>query len=602
MKYRKKVHLLFAVDDNYVPFLMTAIKSIADHSSNNYTYDITIINEGLKEQSKKNIKNVTQRKNFVIHFFNISLIMNSMSLKFDLRDYYTLTIYYRLFFPNLFPLKRKALYLDCDLVVNDDIANLYFTDLKDNLLGAVQDASVQLYPEFGTYVNKVLRLEKEKYFNSGVLLMNLEKLREFNLEGKVNKLLKKVRYKVAPDQDILNLLCKDRILYLDNAYNVMPLPDGEVFDNPKIIHYNLMFKPWNLKGIRYEEYFWEYAHKVGVDKKLRDNLNAINEDTTAKLLDGVDSVKRFCLAEAERADTYYYKAFETRKKKVTKETEIKEEVIYMPNDIRGQVIVRINKFEKEGRFNEDVELDPPFRHLSPGEVDYLRTKFTSKIKTFWAVHYANRYFNGLIKKDIIKIDGYEGLDNLKNLKSGAIITMNHFNPFDSIPLNLAFKKNKPHNKLYTVIKEGNYTFPGLYGFFMRNRYTLPLTFNPILLREFNEAVSTILTKGDYILIYPEQAMWWNYTKPRPMRTGGFKFAVENNVPVLPCFVTLKERGKKDQDGYPMYSYTLHILPPIYPDLDLDKNKAIEKMKEENETMVKEIYETTYQIPLVYNVK
>ena len=597
MKYRKKVHLLFALDDNYVPYYLVTLKSIVDNSSNKYTYDITIITEGLTLANRKKIKNVTQRKNFVFHFFDISPLMGSLSVKLDLRDYYTLTIYYRLFFPTLFPLKKKALYLDCDIAVQSDVAELFFTELGDNLLGAVQDASVQLYDEFGIYVNKVLRLEKEKYFNSGILLMNLEGLRNFKLEKKVRALIRKVRYIVAPDQDILNLLCKDKITYLDPRYNVMPLPGVKKIEDPFIIHYNLMFKPWNLKGILYEEVFWDYAHKVGVEKALKNRLDKIPEETTVKLLEGVNGVKAFCLAEADKADTYYCKAFD--EKPAPKKAEPIEIKKPEPRSEREVIQARIEQYEMEGRFNEDVENDPPFRHLEPKEVDFFRKKLSSKFKTWVAMNQSRRYFNGLIKKGEILIDGYVGLDNLRKLRGGAIITLNHFNPFDSIALQTIIRKNRPGKKLYTVIKEANFSFPGLYGFFMRNCLTLPIALNPSLLNGFNEAVTTILNKGNYILIYPEQAMWWNYKKPRPMKVGAFKFAYENKAPILPCFITLKEH---EVQGKIIEGYTLHILSPIYPDLDLEPKLGIEKMKKENEEAVKKVYEATYGLPLEYKTK
>ena len=244
MERKKVIHLFFTVDDNYINFLSTTIASIVHHSNDNYKYHLTIIHDGLSSESKKIIRKYDDNKKIFIHFFNVFVKVNALSIKLDVRDYYTITTYYRLFLPNLFPLLSKGLYLDSDIVLCDDVAKLYFTELGDNLVGAVPDASVQLFGEFSNYVEKVLEVDHTKYFNAGILLMNFKKLREFNLEKKFISLIKKVTFKVAQDQDVLNYLCKDRVTYLDPRWNVMPL--GKKLDDPFLIHYNLMFKPWIL--------------------------------------------------------------------------------------------------------------------------------------------------------------------------------------------------------------------------------------------------------------------------------------------------------------------------------------------------------------------
>ena len=259
------VRLFFTLDDNYIPFLSTTLASIVDHASPEYKYQITIIHDGLSLESKKAIRQF-RKDNIFISFFNVSVKVNSLAVKLDVRDYYTITTYYRLFLPDLFPTLSKGLYLDSDIVLCDDVAKLYFTDLGDNLVGAIPDASVQLFPEFSNYVEKVLGVEHQNYFNAGVLLMNFKALRSFGLERRFLALIKKVTFKVAQDQDVLNYLCKDRVTYVDKRWNVMPL--GEEVKDPWLIHYNLMFKPWNLKNIMYEDRFFKYAEMAGV----KDNI------------------------------------------------------------------------------------------------------------------------------------------------------------------------------------------------------------------------------------------------------------------------------------------------------------------------------------------
>jgi len=183
-----------------------------------------------------------------------------------------------------------------------------------------------------------------------------------------------------------------------------------------------------------------------------------------------------------------------------------------------------------------------------------------------------------------------------------MITCNHFNPFDSFSIEEVFRtagKSKKH-KLYKVIREGNYTnFPGLYGFFFRNCDTLPLSSNKRTMVEFVKAVDTILQRGDYILIYPEQSLWWNYKKPKPLKNGAFKLASRNNVPVLPIFITMEDSDFLGEDGFPVQEYIINIKPPIYPDENLSQKENVEIMKDKNFEIWKKVYEEFYEIPLEY---
>jgi 1-acyl-sn-glycerol-3-phosphate acyltransferase len=149
-----------------------------------------------------------------------------------------------------------------------------------------------------------------------------------------------------------------------------------------------------------------------------------------------------------------------------------------------------------------------------------------------------------------------------------------------------------------VIREGNYTsFPGLYGFFMRNCNTLPLSSNLSVMKEFLKSVDVLLKDGHFILVYPEQAMWWNYRKPRPTKSGAFKFAVKNNVPVLPCFITMRDSNVLGEDGFYVQEYTVHVYTPIYPKNELSEKENIEYLKMQNDKAWKELYEKTYMVSL-----
>ena len=272
---------------------------------------------------------------------------------------------------------------------------------------------------------------------------------------------------------------------------------------------------------------------------------------------------------------------------------------------RLEVLARIEEYEKKGWFSKDVEEDPPTIPLTPDKVDYLNKKLINKIATFFVNIGAKRFINNLVKngqmiiKDIQGIENYEAIQN-----SGAILTCNHFNAFDNFAIHYALFKYmyKFNGKvLYKVIREGNYTnFPGLYGFFFRHCNTLPLSANFSTMKNFMAAMKTLLERGEKVLVYAEQGMWWNYRKPRPLTVGAFKFAVESKVPVLPIFITMNDSDKIGPDGFPIQEYTLHFLSAIYPDENKSLKENMESMKDKNYEMWKEVYEKTYNIPLTYS--
>ena len=270
---------------------------------------------------------------------------------------------------------------------------------------------------------------------------------------------------------------------------------------------------------------------------------------------------------------------------------------------RVEVLKKIAEYERDGRFDEDVENDPPAPELLPDKVDYLCKKFSSKVSRRLANFVADHYFLNLIKKKELVIDGVTGEEHLSALKNGAIITCNHFHPYDNYAVFHCIRKALPKKYLYKVIREGNYTnFPGLYGYFFRHCNTLPLSSNRRTMMNFMSAVNTLLKSGESILIYPEQGMWWNYKKPRPFKVGGFKMAYRAGVPVLPTFITMTDDVRLDGSGYPIQRYTVHILPPIYPDETLGEKVGAEKMKDEAFALCKAKYEEVYGVPLTYGAK
>ena len=271
---------------------------------------------------------------------------------------------------------------------------------------------------------------------------------------------------------------------------------------------------------------------------------------------------------------------------------------------RLDVLKKIETYELEGKFDVDPEIDPPAKELLPNQVDYLHKKLSSKIKAWYAYKAAGKFMFKMIREKKLIIKDIKGIENLQNLKSGAILTCNHFNPFDSFVAHYTYMQSKQkHKTFYRIIKEGNYTsVGGFYGLLMKNCNTLPLSSNRETMRLFLKAVDTVLKRGDFVLIYPEQAMWWNYKKPRPLKPGGFKFAVTANVPVVPIFITMEDSDMLGADGFPIQEHTVHVGEPIYPDKNLTDKENINRIKDLNYDYWVKVYENVYKTPLTFTTK
>lgn len=273
----------------------------------------------------------------------------------------------------------------------------------------------------------------------------------------------------------------------------------------------------------------------------------------------------------------------------------------MLSESRKKILEKIAEYEREGLWDKDVEDDPETIPLAPDKIDYLGEKFTSRVMNKIANRAAVSYYEKLIKNGDFVIKEIRGMENYRAVESGAVITCNHFSVLDNYAIYRAIRGDfKKGQNLYKVIREGNYTnFKGLFGFFFRHCNTLPLSSNPKTMVKFLRSTKTLLARGEKILIYPEQAMWWNYKKPRPYRIGAYHYAAKNGVPVVPCFVTLTDSGKKSKLGFTEYYYTIHVMPPLYPDPALSVRVNAENMRTRNFELCKSKYEEVYGIPLSY---
>lgn len=277
MKNKNVIPIFFAVDDGYIPFLAVSLQSLIENSKKENFYLIKILYTNISNENQEKIQKF-EKDNINIEFVDLNYYIEKIKDKLYTRDYYSKTTYFRLFIPNLYPQYNKALYLDSDIVLLADVADLYNTEMENNLVAAAPDDVIQTFDVFKEYVEKVVGVaDYRNYFNAGVLLMNLDELRKFNFQEKFIYLLDKIRFSVAQDQDYLNRLCKGRVKIVDSNWNRMPVAkEKENQGDIKLIHYNLAYKPWHFEDILYKDYFWNYAQKTEffeIIQKIKDNYS-----------------------------------------------------------------------------------------------------------------------------------------------------------------------------------------------------------------------------------------------------------------------------------------------------------------------------------------
>ena len=281
---RGTIPVFFTIDDSYAPYMGIALTSIMAGASDDYDYEIVIMHQELSEKNRSKLESM-ERPGFKLRFVamedEIRGITNRHCNKLR-QDYFTLTIFFRLFIPEMFPEYDKGIYLDSDIVVPGDIAELYEVDLGGNLIGACQDNSIRDIPELIAYTDRGVGVGIDRYINSGVLLMNLKELRKRHLERRFLELLATYHFdNIAPDQDYLNVLCHGKITYLDASWDAMPVQSKPPMENPRLIHYNLFAKPWCYDGIPYEDYFWYYASESPFYEEAKANKKAYPDEQKA---------------------------------------------------------------------------------------------------------------------------------------------------------------------------------------------------------------------------------------------------------------------------------------------------------------------------------
>lgn len=282
---RFTVPVVFAADDAYVPMLTTTIHSMLVNADPSRHYDIIVLERDISEQNKQSMVTFfAGYANATIRFHDVGRAVAAFDLTTN-NPHISVETYYRFIIQEALPFYSKILYLDCDLVVNGDIAELYDTDLGGAAIAAVRDIDFlgnlnMKNGERKEYVDRVLHMDKPYgYFQAGVLIMNLDRMREIHTVHEWLEIASDPAF-IYNDQDILNKECEGEVHYLDYEWNVMHDCGGRVQgvfayapavvyqaymrsrEAPKIVHYAGFDKPWKNPWCDFGPLYWRYAQQT----------------------------------------------------------------------------------------------------------------------------------------------------------------------------------------------------------------------------------------------------------------------------------------------------------------------------------------------------
>lgn len=270
-------------------------------------------------------------------------------------------------------------------------------------------------------------------------------------------------------------------------------------------------------------------------------------------------------------------------------------------DNRVDVIKNIRDFALAEDFHRKVEINDPVLTAEESRAitqNYIESRnlVMFRIKSAIAVTMAK-----IATKIINKNTEIVGLEKIPDDLKGVIITSNHFGPLENTVIRHLTNKLK-RRKLNIISQTSNFAMKGFIGFIMNYANTIPISAEPrYLARDFLYVMKEkLVEKGEAVLLYPEQEMWFNYRKPRPPKNGAFFYASKLNVPIVSCFVEIVDLDEDDTPEFKKVKYILHVLDVLYPDIDKTAKENVEWLATQDYELKKECYEKSYNKALTYD--
>ncbi len=281
------VPIVFATNDKFAPYAGVAIQSILCHADPGKEYRIYVLHTAVSPAHVAALEAMSAGS-VTVRCLNVSDALQMAQSPLPVVGAISQETYYRLLIPELPELRDYpfVIYLDCDVVVCADIADIVPRDMGDKLLAGAVDHLLNNQGD-RERLARDYQVDVTQYINAGVLVFNVPQWRQENTAQRCFAYLAGIpsRKVVYMDQDIINAVCRNRIYYLDEAWNYnwymrygdkqavtvsKPVVD-RIGDNFRVVHFAMPMKPWFTLDHPMARYFWHYA---GLSPFLEEIINA----------------------------------------------------------------------------------------------------------------------------------------------------------------------------------------------------------------------------------------------------------------------------------------------------------------------------------------
>lgn len=323
---KNAVPIVFAANNDFVPVFATCLQSVIEQSNEKSNYDIVLIQSDVTPENKTILQSMLSGyKNFSLRFYDAAELIGDYKL--EAKEHISVETYYRFLIQEAMPKYDKVLYIDCDLIVKKDLAELFEVDVDGYMLAATRDPDFigqvnGANPVTAEYAKQTLGLKDPySYFQAGVILFNEKEMRKAHpLQEWLEFATEEYRYS---DQDVLNVHCQGKVKYLDMAWNMIYDCNHEriakvinfapdtirkeymvAHAKPSIIHYAGFMKPWHDPKQEFAIDFWRLARKTPYYEVLIEGMSCrISEKKVAKLASTVSTKGKI----KDRTKRLYYK-------------------------------------------------------------------------------------------------------------------------------------------------------------------------------------------------------------------------------------------------------------------------------------------------------
>jgi len=300
----KTIPIIFVADDFYLPYTSAAIQSVVENSSKEFYYKIYIVHlDALGSQNVSLMKEQIEKySHFSIDFVDVSASMSKRD--FRNKHIWSKSMWCKLLIPYLFEKLEKIVYLDSDVILRCDAAQIFDIDMKGNILSAarcpinISNHSYALKEGKDTLPQNIIESidfycmdnlkNYQNYFCSGVMVLDVNKFCNFiPKERLLDFAEQKQNEPMFSDQSALNIIFEGNINFLHQKYgyeveNHWAKPQylsTQIYDeyfeakeNPQIIHF--LWKPWTrFYHVEYFYEFWKYATRTKFCREIVERMN-----------------------------------------------------------------------------------------------------------------------------------------------------------------------------------------------------------------------------------------------------------------------------------------------------------------------------------------